>query len=310
MNCRRTEQRTKRAEKQTADRMGSLRKPAGWFYETFSCPRERNGAHRLKEPKTIYYRDELTDEFSAGGIKARPIDGSYSYGGTVFRPLLRGIFYHVLAKSVGALWLKLHFGHRVVGREKLKETAGAVFLYGNHTHPVMDALMPTMLQPLKSTYVIVHPDNVSMPVLGALTPALGAVPLPDDKKAYRNFSAYLDRLISGGHPVAIYPEAHIWPFYTGIRPFPATSFHYPVKYGTPVYCFTNTYEKRHFRKTPRVVTYVDGPFYPDPALPRSDRISALREQCFQHMTERAKNSSAELIRYIKEEDQNTSAEGQ
>lgn len=255
----------------------------------------------MTEQKTIYYSDELNDEFSAGGITARKIDESYNYGGTIFRGPVRAVCYHFLAKIIGKCWLKLHFGHKIVGAEKLRKVKGAYFLYGNHTHPVMDALMPTMLHFTGSTYVIVHPDNVSMPVLGKLTPALGAIPLPDDKKAFRNYSAYLEKLVKKGRAVAIYPEAHIWPFYTKIRPFPSTSFHYPVKYDVPVFCFTNTYQKRHFRKTPRVVTYVDGPFYKNPELSRAEQIEELRNLCYTHMTEAAKHSDAERIRYVKAE---------
>lgn len=65
----------------------------------------------------------------------------------------------------------------------------------------------------------------------------------------------------------IYPEAHIWPFYTGIRPFPDTSFRYPVQQKLPVFCLTNTYQRRGKSHIPQIVTYLDGPFYPDAELP-------------------------------------------
>ena len=44
--------------------------------------------------------------------------------------------------------------------------------------------------------------------------------------------------------VAVYPEVHIWPWYTGIRPFPAVSFAYPVKDGVPAVAFVTIYRKR------------------------------------------------------------------
>ena len=92
----------------------------------------------------------------------------------------------------------------------------------------------------KKAYIIVHPNNVSMPYLGRVTPYMGGIPLPDDMAATRNFSSVLEKRIKQGKAVFIYPEAHIWPYYTKIRPFPDTSFMYPVKLDTPVFCFTKS----------------------------------------------------------------------
>ena len=102
--------------------------------------------------------------------------------------------------------------------------------------------------------------------------------------------------------MVIYPEAHIWPYYTKIRNFPDTSFAYPAKSGTPVYCFTNTYHKRRFRAQPRIVTYIDGPFYPDMEKPLKARRKELRDKVYRCMCRRAKLSDHEQIKYIKRED--------
>ncbi len=48
---------------------------------------------------------------------------------------------------------------------------------------------------------------------------LGALPVPDSISEYKKFSKAYKKRISDGHPVVIYPEAHVWPYYTGIRPF-------------------------------------------------------------------------------------------
>ena len=62
------------------------------------------------------------------------------------------------------------------------------FLYGNHTNDIADALIPSLSCFPKDVSVIVHPNNVSMPFLGRITPFLGALPLPDDAKAAKNFN--------------------------------------------------------------------------------------------------------------------------
>ncbi len=70
----------------------------------------------------------------------------------------------------------------------LKQAGNSGFyLYGNHTHFLADALIPTLVNHPRETAVIVHPNNVSMPVLGRITPYLGALPLPDDRGAMKHF---------------------------------------------------------------------------------------------------------------------------
>ncbi len=46
--------------------------------------------------------------------------------------------------------------------------------------------------------------------------------------------------------MTIFPEAHVWPYYTGIRPFGEAAFHYPVATGKPVYTMTVTYQRRRW----------------------------------------------------------------
>ena len=101
-----------------------------------------------------------------------------------------------------------------------------------------------------------------------------------------------------GHVITLYPEAHIWPQYTGIRPFGAAAFHYPAETGKPVFTFTTTWQKRKLIPGARTVVYVDGPFLPDMSLPMDLRKQALRDAAFNAMTERAKNSDYEKIRYV------------
>jgi len=117
----------------------------------------------------------------------------------------------------------------------------------------------------------------------------------------KNFQDAIGKLIGKKKCIAIYPEAHIWPFYTGIRNFKDTSFSYPVKYDVPVFCFTNTYQKRR-GKTPQIVTYVDGPFYPKEELTRKEQKKELHEKVLSSMKEYCKNSNVEVIRYIKKEE--------
>ena len=182
-------------------------------------------------------------------------------------------------------------------------------MFGNHTQPIGDAVIPSLAIQPKSVYTIVHANNVSMPYLGRVNPYMGALPLPDNLKASRNFKEAIQLRYGQGNCIMIYPEAHIWPYYIGIRDFPATSFRYPVDLNAPCFVLTNTYQKRKHGKTPKIVTYLDGPFYPDENLPTKERAQKLRNQIYETMLERSKLSDCEYIQYLPKEEKNTHQEG-
>lgn len=251
-------------------------------------------------PKTIYYQSLTEDEFSTMKIKTPNIDGNYRYlREGIFGKLLSFLSLNVVAKPLAFLYLRLKFGHRIIGREKLKPfRRQSVFLYGNHTQIIGDALIPAFIVRPRYFKVIVHQNNTAIPFIGRFVPYLGGLPLPGDFKATRNFLKSIEASVRKNKPIFIYPEAHLWPYYTRIRPFSDASFRYPYRYRTPVFCFTNTY---HATKNPnkvRIITYVDGPFFADMSLDEPSAKKKLRDQIYHQMEERAKTSDKEMIHYV------------
>lgn len=257
-----------------------------------------------KLPEVIYYKDELNDEFSTAIIDPIPIDENYDYGkNTFWWNFRRFFFYRVFAMPLAWIYLKVKYHHKIVNRGVTKAyQKGGFFIFGNHTNILCDPLVPTFVSWPKGVFVVVHPNNVSIPGIGLKMRLLGALPLPDNLAATKNFMNTMKMRVESKKSICIYPEAHIWPFYTKIRPFPDLSFRYPIQYKVPVFCFTNTYEKRRFSKNPRMVTYVDGPFFPDENLSSKEQRADLREKVYKAMCERSKNNTIELIKYIKAED--------
>ncbi|MBD9221731.1 MAG: hypothetical protein EGQ46_06085 [Clostridiales bacterium] len=254
--------------------------------------------------KTVYYTDERNDEFSSAQIEPRRIDESYRYIDP--RPgwkAARFVAYRLFAMPAAFLYCKLALHARFENRQVLKAVGKTgCFVYGNHTQQVGDPFLPNLALFPKSVYMIVHPNNVSMPVLGKLTPYLGALPLPSNIKAMRSFLDAIRTRIEEGSFIMVYPEAHIWPYYTGIRDFPATSMKYPVELDVPSFTLTTTYHRRRFSRKPRTVTYLDGPFYPDRNLPPRARAQALRDEIYKTMVRRSQESDYEYIRYVKKEE--------
>jgi hypothetical protein len=258
----------------------------------------------MKHPSTIYYKDELNDEFAGDNLVPRKIDETYWYGdNSLYFKFMRLFWYRIFAHPPAIAFLLLKYHHKIVNHKVMKPyKKQSIFVFANHTNNIADALIPTFVSFPHSTYVVVNANNVSMPVLGKITPYLGALPLPDNLAATRNFMDTLKLRVSEKASIMIYPEAHIWPFYTGIRPFSDMSFRYPLTYDCAVFCFTNTYQKRAFSKTPKIVTYVDGPFFADETLDKKARQQKLRNQVYEKMCERSKMNNIELIKYIKQED--------
>ena len=254
--------------------------------------------------KIIYYSDELNDEFAGDSIIPKKIDENYFYGDSSLGWKIKHyFFYKIIAHPIAFVFVKLKYHHKFVNKEVIKPYIHkAKFQFGNHTNNIMDALIPSFMQFPNHNYLIVNANNVSMPVLGKITPYLGAVPLPDNMAASKNFMNIIKLRIVENRTFTIYPEAHIWPFYTKIRPFGENSFRYPISYDLPTFAFTNTYQKRKFSKTPQMVTYIDGPFFADKSLSLKEQRRDLRDKVYNAMVKRSKNNNVELIKYIKKPD--------
>ena len=251
--------------------------------------------------KVIYYSDELNDDFASNNIREPVIDEKYRYGNSSFLwKLNQFFFYRVIITPIAFVLLKLLYHYKIVNGDVLKKYKdNGCFVYGNHTNGFGDALIPTFLSFPKRAYLIVNPASVNVPLLGDSTKFLGAIPLPGTPKAARNYVKTLKLRISEKAPIFIYPEAHIWPYYTKIRPFVDFSFRYPVQAKVPAFSFTTTYQKRFLSPIPKMVVYVDGPFYPDENLTYQQQKTDLRNKVYNAMCERSKLNTVEKIKYVK-----------
>lgn len=250
---------------------------------------------------TRYYRDELNDDFALNGLQPARISSKFKY--LHINPIYKFfefLFYFVLAKP--AVWCvnKLGYGqqfknHLTVPKRKLK----GAFIYANHTQDVADAYTPNLIFARKNN-IIVNPAAFSLPFIRGAVQMLGGIPLPQTLEGTINFTKAIQKLSKKGQHITIYPEAHIWPYYTEIRPFISGSFRYPVNANKPVIVLTNTYV-RNFKKSNKchLVTHIDGPFYPDLSLDKKEAMQKLRDQVYETMVKRSKEvKQFEKYRYI------------
>ena len=255
----------------------------------------------MQKQQIVYYSDELNDEFEGSDINPIKIDSSYKYiHKNFFWNITSFILYRLLATPFAYIYMKIKYGIKIENKKILKDFKDTgYFIYANHTHNMGDAFNPTIVNFPKKVYVVVHPNNVSIPFWGNIIKFLGPLPTPDDLDSGKNFINAISYYIKRKNVIVIYPEAHVWNYYTKIRPFKAHTFKYPIKENVPTFAVTTTYRKWK-KNRPRIVIYIDGPFYADNSLDNKLKKEDLRNKVYNCMVNRSKNNNIEFIKYIKD----------
>lgn len=201
----------------------------------------------------------------------------------------------------GKFYEKHYLEATFVGLEKIKQAAGKkCIIYANHTNPYHDVFGPAMVARGRIRTVI-SPVNLKLPGIGWTLPAIGGLPLGKTKDEKKQFNDAVDYYIKKGQPLVIYPEAHVWPYYTGIRHFPAgdKSFKYAVRNNVPIFTMTTTYQKSHKNHArPRMTIYIDGPFYPDKNKSDADNQKMLAKKAYDAMKKASSHSNYDYFQYI------------
>lgn len=247
-----------------------------------------------------YYKSETDDFVHSKNQDYRLPDDYVWLDERPGRKILSAVIY-ALAWIYTLIYVRLWRRIKICNRDLLKQCGETgFFLYGNHTQPLGDVFTPAYICGRKRIYTIAGQENMGLPVIGRLLPYLGALPVPDTIPQTKQFLEAVQKRIEENCCVVVYPEAHVWPYCTRIRPFALTSFYFPVKYSAPSFCMTVTYQKRRFRKTPGITIYIDGPFYPDPKVGQKKAQKKLHDEIFHCMQKRSACSSYEYIQYKEE----------
>ena len=166
-----------------------------------------------------------------------------------------------------------------------------------------DVFNPALYSPVHPYYVC-DSSNLGIPILGPILPMVGALPIPDSIRGKKQLFDAISTRAKQGKAIVIYPEAHLWPYYTKIRPFETTAFNFPVRDNLPIFTATTTYQKKKNREKPRLTIFIDGPFIPDLELPKKDCLKKLHDQVYQQLVKRSELSDTEYITYQKKSTDN------
>lgn len=256
----------------------------------------------MKKQKVYYYSDELNDDFANTNITRKELGDNFKYIHTNwFYRSVNYVFYYFIAAPIIWIGNKVYNHQKFVNKKVLKECKDrGYFVFSNHTGMILDSFSTPMLTYPKRLYEIVNPDAFSIRGVKTIVQMLGGVPLASSFKQEKEFLKCIKQRINEKQVISIFPEAHIWPYYTKVRPYSHISFKYPVKLNAPVYAVSHCYQKRKFFKKPKVVSFVDGPFYPNQDLPLNDASQELRDKVYNTMVKRLKeNSTYEYAKYVK-----------
>ena len=207
-------------------------------------------------------------------------------------------------KLFGQYYERGYWQAKFYGREKLKKARGKGYvIYANHTNPFHDVFGPALVADLR-IFTIISPVNLKIPGIGKVLPYIGGLPLGKTKEEKQAFNDAVDERLKQKKVLVIDPEAHVWPYATKIRKFPAgdRSFKYAVRNNLPIFTMTTTYHKRKDKKRgdlPRMDVYVDGPFWLDAKLSEEENRAKLAKEAYDSMVKYSKKNTYEYFKYIK-----------
>ena len=243
--------------------------------------------------KTIYYTDEYNDDFAENGIRTKKLPEDFVYlHREWYWQIAAFLVYRLIAQPLVFLFVKAVYLQRFRNRRVMRQIRKqGGYLYANHTNALLDVYTPNIIRLQKRNYIIAGPDAFSIPGIRWLVQMVGGIPLGSTIRQEREMRACVEERVKKGNLVTVFPEAHIWPYYTRIRPYKAAAFHYPAQDGAAVYTMTHCYRKRRIGNYVRVETWLDGPFYSDMTLPAAQRRQELRDRCFETMRARVEDRS-------------------
>ena len=245
------------------------------------------------------YYDSFDQDFaeSKGQDYKLPDDYRWVHDSFWYR-LLAALFYPLVVVFAWCC-MRIGFGLRIKNRKVLRKVKGGYFLYSNHVQLLGDVVDPFLITFPKHPYIICSAANLGIPVIGKrILPLAGALPLPEDLNGMKRFTSAVKTRIRQKKCVVVYPEGHLWPYYTEIRPFLPAAFHYPVANQAPVVVATTVFVRRRWHKKPRPIVYLDGPFSVDKDLPKKQQMRQLENDVRVAMERRMPLNTQKYITYV------------
>jgi len=258
-----------------------------------------------QKTNVIYFSDIYNDDFDETSLARPGVPKEYKYiRKNPFLVFINAFLYYGLAKPVLSIGCIFN-GIKVYNRDKLKELRKAktgVFLYGNHV-AIMDVFKVQAFVVHRRVNIIGFSDSLAISkFVTFLVRAFGFLPLPEPTD-FTNIKKLQEAIeysikVKRQH-ILIFPEAHIWPYYTKIRDFKNGSFHYPAKLNAPIMPFVTVWRKVWWRKKPCQTIVFGDLIYPKKEYDVHQNRDYLREECLKQMNNLSHSfKQYEYVKYV------------
>lgn len=224
------------------------------------------------------------------------VDENYKYiSKNLFFKIVSFCLYYFFAFPVLSLLNFFVFGCIVKGRKKLRAIKKQGFIiYANHTSIKDSWLAPICVAPLKRVYIVSNKDAVQIPFVSFLTKALGVLPVADTVGGLKNMKKSISTLLKKKKAIMIFPEAHIWHYYTKLRPFPLTSFKFASQNNVPVVPVAVCYKQKRILgklRKPKMIAYVGDIIYPNANYSEKENAKFFQQSVYQSIFNTLKKES-------------------
>ncbi|UQS81521.1 1-acyl-sn-glycerol-3-phosphate acyltransferase [Bombilactobacillus folatiphilus] len=251
----------------------------------------------MTRSKTIYYQSYSDDVIVSKNQSAKlKRNHRWLHHNLVYRFLSQTFSYLVVILGFIYCYGWLHLKFKNLAKLRHNNQKGGI-VYCNHTQPLGDALLPFLVAFPKRPYIICDQANLGIPIIGKLLTFAGALVIPDGKTQFSKFNQAVKYHLQHNELIFIYPEAHVWPYFTKIRPFVEASFHYSATLKVPSFSLTTTYQKKRCYRRPQMISYLDGPFYVTRELKVKQNQRKLYHDIRQAMIGRSRASNFNYINY-------------
>lgn len=218
----------------------------------------------------------------------KEIDENYNF-------INKNIFFRIwsrLLRRVGIIflgpWIKRRYRLKIVGKENIKLVRRkGVMVTVNHVHNFDNVLVGSRLLRHRKCYFITLKDNINMPFLGFMLRSLGGIPIPTNRHAMPMFENTIDELLKKKKAIIICPEASLWPYYRGIRPFKKGAFRFAARNDVPVLPVVISFRRKLRKKQAKrgkikykyyFTVFVGKPLYADENLKGASKVMELSER--------------------------------
>jgi 1-acyl-sn-glycerol-3-phosphate acyltransferase len=201
----------------------------------------------------------------------------------VYKRMLSFVFYYLIAFPL--LWIYVTFllGVRFRHRKYLRDIKGGAVLVSNHVHTLDSAMNGVAAFPKKPIFTGLK-ANFRLPLAGFLVNILGTVPVPETRSESRVFLNELTRHARSGRFVHFFPEGHLIPYDTELRPFKKGAFQVAEEADVPIVPIGIAFKEKTsifpLLAKQKVVLSVGKPIYPDSFRLKREQIAYLQDASF------------------------------